>query len=301
MDVLVTGSTGFIGSALISALIGAGHRPIRAVRGRATPAGVDAVSWDPDAGTIDASALEDLGAVVHLAGAGIGDKKWTAQRKQLILESRTRGTRSLAQALATLDRPPPVLVSSSAVGYYGSHASDTVLTETSPPGDDFLAQVCVEWEAATAPAAEAGIRVVRMRTGIVLGRDGGVLGQLLLPFRLGLGGRLGSGEQWMSWITIDDAVAAILHVLQSDSVEGSVNFTAPAPVTNNEFTAALGRAVHRPTKIPTPLAPLRLRYGSELVEHLLLASQRALPEALEKSGFQFRHTTLDAALHAVLG
>jgi uncharacterized protein (TIGR01777 family) len=176
-----------------------------------------------------------------------------------------------------------------------------VLTETSPPGDDFLAKVCVEWEAATAPAADAGIRVVRLRTGIVLGREGGILGQLLLPFRLGLGGRLGAGEQWMSWITIDDVIAAILHVLQSDSVDGPVNFTAPEPVTNKEFTAALGRAVHRPAKIPTPLAPLRLRYGSELVEHLLLASQRALPEVLQKSGFQFRHTTLDAALHAVLG
>lgn len=301
MDVLVTGSSGFIGSALIPALVDAGHRPIRAVRGRDVPAGVDAVSWDPEAGTIDARALEDLGAVVHLAGAGIGDRRWTAARKQLILESRTRGTRALAEALASLRRPPAVFVSASAVGYYGSHPGDAVLTEDSPPGDDFLAHVCIEWEAATALAAGAGIRVVRMRNGIVLGRDGGILGRLLTPFRLGLGGRIGSGEQWMPWISIDDVVAATLYALGKDDLEGPVNVTAPEPVRNKDFTAALGRAVHRPAAIPTPLAPLRALYGGELVEHVLLAGQRALPHALESSGFEFRHTTLDDALHAALG
>ena len=301
MDVLVTGSTGFIGSALLPALVAAGHRPIRAVRGRAAPAGVDAIRWDPDAGTIDTGALEDLGAVVHLAGAGIGDKRWTDDRKRVILESRTRGTRTLAEALASLQRPPPVLVSSSGVGYYGSDAGDTILTEESPPGHDFLARVCVEWEAATAPAADAGIRVVRMRQGIVLGRDGGMIQQLLTPFRLGLGGRLGSGEQWMSWITIDDLVDAILFALRTDALAGPANLTAPEPVRNKGFTAALGRALHRPTLIPTPLAPLRAIYGGELVEHMVLASQRAVPKALEERGFQFRHPTLDAALHAVLG
>jgi uncharacterized protein len=161
--------------------------------------------------------------------------------------------------------------------------------------------VCVEWEAATAPAAEAGVRVVRMRNGLVLGRDGGILGRLLTPFRLGLGGRIGSGEQWMPWISLDDVVAATLYALGNNDLEGPVNLTAPEPVRNKDFTAALGRAVHRPAAIPTPLAPLRALYGSELVEHVLLAGQRALPRALESSGFQFRHTTLDDALHAALG
>src|SRR5688572_21070448 len=220
----------------MSALVDAGHRPIRAVRGRDVPPGVDAVSWDPEAGTIDARALEDFGAVVHLAGAGIGDRRWTAARKRLILESRTRGKGAIAEALASLQRPPAVFVSASAVGYYGSHPGDLLLTEESPPGDDFLAHVCVEWEATTAPAAEAGVRVVRMRNGLVLGRDGGILGRLLTPFRLGLGGRIGSGEQWMPWISLDDVVAATLYALGNDDLEGPVNLTAPEPVRNKDFT-----------------------------------------------------------------
>jgi uncharacterized protein (TIGR01777 family) len=193
------------------------------------------------------------------------------------------------------------MVSASAVGYYGSHPGDVVLTEESPPGDDFVAQVCVEWESATAPAAEAGIRVVRMRNGIVLGRDGGILGRLLLPFRLGLGGRIGSGEQWVPWISIDDLVGATEFALSNEGLEGPVNITAPEPVRNKEFVDALGDAVHRPTAIPTPLAPLRAIYGGELVEHVLLAGQRAVPRVLQASGFEFRHATLSAALHAVLG
>ena len=301
MDVLVTGASGFIGSALVPALVSAGHRPIRAVRGRAAPIGVDAVSWDPEHGSIDTGALEGISAVVHLAGAGIGDRRWTAERKRLVLESRSRGTRLLAEALASLSRPPEVLVSASAVGYYGSHPGDAVLTEDSPAGDDFVAQVCVEWEAATAPASEAGIRVVRMRNGIVLGRDGGILGRLLLPFRLGLGGRIGSGEQWVPWISMDDVVGATLFALGADVLEGPVNVTAPEPVRNKEFVDALGDAVHRPVAIPTPLTPLRALYGSELVEHVLLAGQRAVPRVLQEHGFEFRHATLDAALRAVLG
>lgn len=297
MDVAVTGSHGFIGSALLPALTRAGHRPVRLVRGR--PAGDDELGWDPDAGTIDAAGLERIGAVVHLAGAGIGDKRWTDARKRLILESRTKGTSLLARTLAGLTRPPSVLVSASAIGYYGDRG-DEPLDEQSAPGDDFVAGVCVQWEAATAPAADAGIRVATVRSGIVLGREGGVLQRLLLPFRLGLGGRIASGRQYMSWISIEDDVGAILHALTHDGVAGPVNLTGPAPVKNAEFTKTLGRVLGRPTVIPTPLLPLRARYGSELVQHLLVEGQRVLPNRLEATGYAFEHRTLEDALRAAV-
>jgi uncharacterized protein (TIGR01777 family) len=299
LDVLVTGSSGFIGSALVRALVDAGHRPIRALRTDRVPPGVDAIAWRPDRGEIDAGALEGVGGVVHLAGAGIGDARWTAARKRLILESRTRPTTLLAATLATLQRPPPVLVSASAIGCYGSRG-DEVLTEDSAPGDDFVAGVCRAWESATDVATAAGIRVVVVRSGLVLARRGGLLGRLLLPFRLGAGGRLGTGKQWMSWITLDDELGAILHALGSQSLRGPVNLTAPHPVTNAELTTTLGRVLHRPTVLPTPLLPLRARYGSELVEHLLLASQRVLPARLERDGFVFRHPELDPALRELV-
>jgi len=297
VDVAVTGSHGFIGSALLPALTRAGHRPVRIVRGHA--AGDDEIRWNPEAGTIDADGLEGVGGVVHLAGAGIGDKRWTDARKRLILESRTKGTDLLARTLAGLTRPPSALVSASAIGYYGNRG-DEALDEQSAPGNDFVARVCVQWEAATAPAADAGIRVARVRGGIVLGREGGVLSRLLLPFRLGLGGRIASGRQYMSWISIDDEVRAILHALTHDQVAGPVNLTGPAPVTNDEFTKTLGRVVHRPTLIPTPLFPLRARYGSELVQHLLVEGQRVLPKRLEATGYAFEHPTLEDALRAVV-
>jgi uncharacterized protein (TIGR01777 family) len=297
VDVAVTGSHGFIGSALLPALTRAGHRPVRIVRGRG--AGDDALSWDPEAGTIDAGGFEGIGGVVHLAGAGIGDKRWTDARKRLILESRTKGTSLLARTLAGLTRPPSALVSASAIGYYGDRG-DEPIDEQSTPGNDFVARVCVQWEAATAPAADAGIRVARVRSGIVLGREGGVLPRLLLPFRLGLGGRIASGRQYMSWISIDDEVRAILHALTQDGVAGPVNLTGPAPVTNDEFTKTLGRVVRRPTVIPTPLLPLRARYGSELVQHLLVEGQRVLPKRLEATGYAFEHSTLEDALRAVV-
>lgn len=299
MDVLVTGAGGFIGTALLPALVDAGYRPIRALRGAAVPKGVDAIAWDPAAGTIDVASLEGLGAVVHLAGTGIGDRRWTRARKREILESRTRGTALLASALARLGRAPSVLVSASAVGYYGNRG-DEVLTEASGPGEGFLADVCEEWEAAALPAVEAGIRLVTIRSGIVLGRGGGVLARLLTPFRLGLGGRVGDGRQWMSWITLVDEVRAILHALATDALAGPVNLTAPSPVTNAELTTTLGAALHRPTKLPTPLPALRLRYGAELVRSLLLDGQRVLPEALQQSGFSFAHPTLEVGLRAVL-
>ena len=297
MDVAVTGSHGFIGSALLPALTGEGHRPVRVVRSRA--AGDDELSWDPEAGTIDAAGLEGIGGVVHLAGAGIGDKRWTDARKRLILESRTKGTGLLARTLAGLKHPPSTLVSASAIGYYGNRA-DEPLDEQSAPGNDFVAGVCVQWEAATAPAAEAGIRVVTTRSGVILGRDGGVFPRMLLPFRLGLGGRLASGRQYMSWVSISDEVGAILHALTNESLSGPVNLTGPTPVTNAEFTKTLGRVVHRPTAIPTPLLPLKARYGSELVQHLLVEGQRVLPKRLDEHGFRFAHPTLEEALRAAL-
>jgi uncharacterized protein len=297
VDVAVTGSHGFIGSALLPALTRAGHRPVRIVRGQT--AGDDELGWDPEAATIDADGLEGIGGVVHLAGAGIGDKRWTDARKRLILESRTKGTDLLARTLAGLTRPPSALVSASAIGYYGNR-DDEPLDEQSAPGNDFVARVCVQWEAATGPAADAGIRVARVRGGIVLGREGGVLSRLLLPFRLGLGGRIALGRQYMSWISIDDEVRAILHALTHDQVAGPVNLTGPAPVTNDEFTKTLGRVVHRPTLIPTPLFPLRARYGSELVQHLLVEGQRVLPKRLEATGYAFEHPTLEDALRAAV-
>jgi len=300
MDVLVTGASGFIGSALVPALVAAGHRPIRALRGRDAPRGVDAIAWDPDAGTIDSAALEGIGGVVHLAGAGIGDSRWTPERKRIVVESRTKGTGLLAETLARLERKPTVFVSGSAVGYYGKDRGDEVCTEESPPGDDFLNDVCTQWEAATAPAEAAGIRVVHIRTGIVLGRNGGVLKRLLLPFRLGLGGRIGSGRQWMSWITLEDEVAAILHALMTQSLRGAVNLTAPNPVTNAEFTKTLGHVLHRPTFLPTPLLPLKAIYGKELVDTILVGGQRVVPAALEASGYAFRHPSLEGALRTVL-
>jgi uncharacterized protein (TIGR01777 family) len=257
------------------------------------------VHWDPDADEIDTGGLVGIDAVVHLAGAGIGDKKWTPERKTLILESRTRGTGLLARTLAGMASPPSVLVSGSAVGYYGNRG-DELLTEESAPGADFTAEVCQAWESATAPAAEAGIRVVTVRTGIVLSPHGGVLKRLLLPFKLGLGGRVASGKQYMSWITIDDEVGAIVHLLTADGVRGPVNLTAPNPATNAELTDALGRALHRPTVLPTPLAPLKVLYGSELVQALLVDGQRVSSAKLAASGYAFAHPELDDALAAVL-
>jgi uncharacterized protein len=297
VDVLVTGSHGMIGTALMPRLRARGDRVVRLVRGE--PEGADDVPLDPPSGTIDAAKLEGVDAVVHLAGAGIGDKKWTEARKRLVLDSRMQPTGLLARTLAALDRKPRVLVSSSAIGYYGDRG-DEILREDSGPGDDFGARVCREWEAATAPAEDAGIRVVKTRTGLVLTPQGGFLKRLLLPFKLGIGGRLGSGRQYMSWITLDDDLDAILHVIATESLAGPVNLTAPNPVTNEEFTKTLGAVVRRPTVLPTPMPALKLVYGGELVD-TLLGSQRVASDRLRQSGFEFAHPELDGALRAVLG
>jgi len=297
MDVLISGASGLIGTALARTLATNGHRVVRLRRGGVTEG--DDIAWDPAAGTIDAPAIEGIDAVVHLAGEGIGEKRWSDEQKRRILDSRTRGTALLVGALASRERKPRVLVSGSAIGYYGDRGDET-LTEDAPPGDDYLAGVCTQWEGATAPAAEAGTRTVNVRTGIVLAPNGGALRRMLLPFRLGLGGRIGSGRQYMSWISIDDEVGAIRHAIEHDDVRGPMNSAAPNPVTNAEFVATLGRVLHRPTVLPTPLAPLKLRYGAELVTSLLLFSQRVEPAKLQATGYEFRHPSLEAALRAVL-
>jgi uncharacterized protein (TIGR01777 family) len=300
MDVAITGSSGLVGTALVAALRADGHRVVRVVRGG--PPDTDTVRWDPETATIDAAGLEGMDAVVHLAGAGIADKRWTDARKRLVLQSRVVGTTLLAGTLATLERKPRVLVSASAVGWYGSDRGDEELTEASgpPAHPDFPAEVCRQWEAATAPAEGAGIRTVHLRTGVIQARDGGMLGRLRLPFRLGLGGRVGSGAQYTSWISLPDHLRVIRHVIDDAVLAGPVDATAPQPVTNREYTETLGRVLRRPTLLPTPVLPLRAIYGSELVESVLLGGQRVLPARLEASGYAFAHPTLEVALRAVL-
>ncbi len=297
MDVAISGSHGLIGAALAASLQADGHHVLRLTRGGVT--NEDEIGWDPDAGRIDAPALEGVDAVVHLAGEGIGERKWTPEQKRRIRESRLRGTAALAAAVASREEKPRVFVSASAIGYYGDRG-DEELTEKSAPGDDFLARLCEEWEAETEPAAAAGVRTVHARTGIVLARHGGVLARMLLPCRLGLGGKQGSGRQWMSWIALDDEVEALRCAIDDARLSGPVNMVAPNPVTNGEFADALGRVLHRPTVLPTPLLPLKARYGSELVRTLLLVSQRVLPRELERVEFRFAYPVLDGALQAIL-
>jgi uncharacterized protein len=294
--VIVTGSSGFIGTALVAALEQRGDTVTRLVR---RAAGHGEVQWDPAGGTVDPAALEGHDGVVNLAGAGIGDKRWNTKRKHEIIASRELGTLTLTKALASLDRPPAVLASGSAVGVYGPDRGDEILTEESAPGDGFLAGVAHAWEAATAPAEQAGIRTVHLRTGLVLGRDGGLLSRLLIPFRLGVGGRIGSGRQWMSWIAMADEVGAIMHVLDND-VRGPVNLTAPAPVTNQDMTKVIGRVLGRPTFVPVPAAALRVALGSEMAAETALASQRVIPAKLTASGYAFVHEDVETALRTAV-
>jgi uncharacterized protein (TIGR01777 family) len=296
MRVAVTGSSGLIGSALVTSLETDGHTAVRVVRGDGGPG---TVRWDIEAGDIDAGALEGLDGVVHLAGEGIGEKRWTDEQKQRILESRTKGTTLLATALAGLGAKPPVLVSGSAIGYYGDRG-DEQLTEDSGPGTGFLSDLCEAWEGAAAPAASAGIRVATIRTGIVLAPGGGALERLAKLTRFGLLGKLGSGKQWMSWISLADEVGAIRFLLERE-VAGPVNLTAPAPVTNEVFTKAIGRVLKRPTFMPIPRFGPGLVIGSELAQALLYDGQRVLPEVLLEAGYEFRHTDLETTLTELLG
>jgi uncharacterized protein len=258
------------------------------------------IPWDPVSGQLDPAELEGVHAVVHLAGENLGTR-WTKAIKNRIQQSRVQGTRLLSSTLAGLERPPRVLVSASAIGIYGDQG-DRVLDETSPPGDparDFLVSVCLEWEAATQPARGVGIRVVPARFGVVLTDRGGALGKQLLPFRLGLGGRLGSGSQWVSWISIDDTVGAIRHIIANPALDGPVNVTAPTPVNNREFTETLGRVLGRPTVIRVPAAALRLVFG-EMAERTLLSSARVLPTRLLQSGYRFRYPNLEDTFRHIL-
>jgi uncharacterized protein (TIGR01777 family) len=299
MDVVISGASGLIGTALRESLLAAGHRPIALVR-HAPRAGADEVGWDPAAGTIDAAGLEGVDGIVHLAGAGIGDKRWTDDYKRKILDSRTRSTALLARTVATLQRPPGTMVSSSGVTYYGDRGDDPV-TETTPAGTLFLSEVCKRWEAATTPAVEAGIRVPITRTGIVLSRRGGALPKLLPLFKLGVGGRMGSGRQWWSWISITDHVRAVQWLLEPDNVvDGPVNLVAPGAVTNGDFAKVLARVLGRPALLPVPKFGPRLLRGRELADELLFASQRVAPEVLSRKGFRFEHPDLETALRAEL-
>ncbi|RMH77154.1 MAG: TIGR01777 family protein [Actinomyces sp.] len=301
--VAVTGATGLIGRALVESLTAEGHAVTRILRRPpdpgADPDGTDHVLWDPATGHIDAAGLEGVDAVVHLAGEPIASHRWTDEQKARIRDSRVAGTRLLARTLARLDQPPRVLVSGSAIGVYGDRGDDPI-DETAPPGDDFLAQVCVEWEGATEEAADAGIRVAHARTGIVLSGRGGALARMLPLFRLGLGGRLGSGRQWWSWISLTDEVAALRWLVDHD-VAGPVNLTAPRPVTNAEFTRTLARVLRRPALVPAPRFALGLVLGRELADALLFTSARVLPVRLAESGFSFAHDDLATALAAELG
>lgn len=296
VDVAITGSSGLIGSALVTALEEGGHTVRRVVR--SGPSGPGRVRWSPTEGRIDRDALAGVDAVVNLAGEGISEKRWTDEQKRRIRESRTKGTRLLAEALAGLDPRPSVLLSGSGIHYYGCHG-DEELTEADAHGEGFLTEVVVDWEAATAPAAGAGIRTVALRTGIVLSAEGGALAKQLPLFKLGLGGRLGDGRQWWPWISIDDEVGAIVHLLTSE-VHGPVNLTAPNPVTNAELTHTLGRVLRRPTALPTPSFGPRLLLGRELADSLLHCSIRAVPRALLDSGYRFAQPELEGALRHLL-
>jgi len=300
MNVLVSGATGLIGTALTSELTDGGHRVLQLSRSQ--PSSEDTIRWDPDRGSLDASRLEGIDAVVHLAGeiifSGPTDR-WTTEKKRRIMESRKKGTRLLAETIAGLPEPPKVMVSASGINYYGDHGNE-LLTEEATMGSDFLAEVCREWEAAADPAREAGIRVAHTRFGIVLSPKGGALGNTLPIFKLGLGGKIGNGRQYWSWVALDDVVGAITHCLTNEDLSGPVNVGSPNPLTNAEYTKILGKVLNRPTVFPVPAPATRLMFG-EVADALLLASQRMEPAKLKETGYEFRYPELEGALRHLLG
>ncbi len=297
MRVVVSGASGLIGSALVRHLRSQGDRVDRLVRGRA-PLGENEIAWDPRAGTIDIAHLEGADAVVNLSGATIAKWPWTRAHERRVLESRVRSTALLAQAIAGLDPGPRVFVSTSAIGYYGSRG-DELLVETSSPGAGFLSEVCVAWESAAEAASRAGIRLVTPRFGLVLSGSGGALLALLRPFRLGLGGRIGDGRQFMSWIALDDLVRVVAFAIAREDLKGPVNAVAPEPARNEEFTRTLGRVLRRPTLLPSPAFAARLILG-KMADEMLLSSARVEPSRLKAAGFSYLLPTLEGALRAAL-
>jgi uncharacterized protein (TIGR01777 family) len=301
MRVIVTGSSGLVGSALVRSLLAEGNSVTRLVRGGAqefSAPGTRAARWEPSRGLLDAKELDGHDAAVHLAGESVAEGRWTDEKKRRVLESRVKGTRLIAETLAGLDKKPKVLVSASATGFYGSRG-DEVLREESASGEGFLSEVCREWEKATLAASQAGIRVVHLRIGFVLSDKGGGLPRMLTPFKLGLGGRVGSGRQYISWITLDDLVGVIKFALSNETLRGPVNAVSPNPVTNEEFTKALGGALHRPTVLPVPAFAARLAFG-EMADAVILSSTRVEPARLEEAGYKFLHPEIREALRSVL-
>ena len=295
MKIVISGASGLIGTQLVTSLKSSGHEVVQLVR---RTAGAGQIMWDPKSGKLDPASLEGCDAVIHLSGAGIGDKRWSDAYRKEILDSRTATTLLLANTIASLQRKPSVFLSGSAIGIYGARG-DEQLTETSAHGTGFLADVCEQWEAAAKPAIDAGVRTVFLRTGIVLSPKGGALKKLLPLFRLGVGGKFGNGKQWQSWISMDDEVASIIHLLTTN-VSGAVNLTAPQPVTNAEFTKVLARVVKRPAIVPVPTFAPKILLGGELADALLFTGQRVMPQALTASGYVFKHSTLESALRSLL-
>ncbi len=296
MNILITGASGLIGTTLTHALTNRHATLYRLVR--RAPQNAHEISWQPDEGYLDVAALPQLDAVVHLAGENIAGGRWTTERKRRIRDSRVNGTHLLSQTLANLPHPPHTLISASAMGYYG-HREDEILTENSALGKGFLPEVCQAWENAAQPAIDAGIRTVFPRIGIVLTPDGGALGKMLLPFKLGLGGVIGSGTQYMSWISVEDLINIILYAIDTPTLSGPINAVSPTPLTNRAFTKTLGHVLHRPTLFPLPAFAARLILG-EMADALLLSSIRVLPTKLQASNFTYTHPTLEPTLRSLL-
>ncbi len=296
MKILIAGASGLVGSALVPNLKAEGAEVVRLVR--ATPRAGE-IEWHPNHGSIDASALEGFDAVINLAGDGIADGRWTEEKKRRILDSRVNGTRLLSETMAKLSRKPATFINASAVGFYGDRG-DELVDEDSGPGEGFLAGVCRQWESAAGPAEHAGIRVVKLRFGVILTKDGGIMGSMLRPFKLGLGGKVGSGKQVISWVAMDDVVAAMSFILHDESLRGPINAVAPRPVTNEEFTKTLGRVLSRPTFMAMPAFAARLAFG-EMADEMVLSSTRVAGKILNDAGFKFQYPELEGAMRAMLG
>lgn len=295
MRVLTAGASGLVGSALVPKLKAEVAEVIRLVRSAAGPGEIE---WHPDRGTIDAAALDGVDAIINLAGDGIANGRWTEEKKRRILDSRVNGTRLLSEAMAKLSRKPATFINASAIGFYGSR--DELVDEESSPGEGFLARVCREWEAAAAPAEQAGIRVVKLRLGVILTKQGGIIGSMLMPFKLGLGGKVGAGKQVMSWVAMDDVVSAISFILSHQTLRGPINVVAPRPVTNEEFTKTLGRVLSRPTFMAMPAFAARLAFG-EMADEMMLSSTRVAGKVLSEAGFRFQYPDLEGAVREMLG